>query len=147
MLGLLRDVHSNEARAIHRTALRADGQGKGDLSASKMMLGPAAGCVVKLIDDADVTLGLGIAEGIENALTAICCGWRPVWACASAGALEHFPVLSGVEALTIFADADERGLQAAEICGVRWIENGGEVTIVEPKRPGADLNDLLGGLP
>jgi hypothetical protein len=28
-----------------------------------MMLGPAAGCVVKLIDDADVTLELGMQRG------------------------------------------------------------------------------------
>ena len=49
----------------------------------------------------------GIAEGIETALAVIGnFGFRPVWATLSASAMAAFPVLSGVECLTIFADND-----------------------------------------
>ena len=50
-----------------------------DGSNPKRMLGRAAGAAIKLSADADVTMGLGIAEGIETALSILSAGWRPVW--------------------------------------------------------------------
>ena len=49
--------------------------------------------VVRITPDEDVTYGLGIAEGVEDAL-AIALEWGPAWAATSAGAIERFPVLS-----------------------------------------------------
>jgi hypothetical protein len=146
MIALMCDIRTNEPKAIHRTALKPDGSGKLEIpgASSKRMLGPAAGSAVKLIEDAEVTLGLGIAEGIENALTAICAGWSPVWATAGKGLLKNFPVLAGIEALTVFADPEPGGVQAAHQCARRWHEAGREGTVIEPKWAGSDLNDLLG---
>lgn len=143
MLAIMRDVLTNEPKAIHRTALKPDGSGKTampDGQSAKRMLGPAAGCAVKLIDDADVTIGLGIAEGIENALTAICAGWRPVWAAGCKGALAKFPVLSGIDALTVFSDPEPDGVNAARDCARRWQDARAEATVIIP--PGGDWNDI-----
>jgi putative DNA primase/helicase len=134
-------------KAIHRTALRADGTGKADLPGlgnAKRMLGPAKDAGLKLTRDTDVTDGLGIAEGIETALTIVCAGWRPVWACGSAGAIEKFPILPGIESLTIFADADRAGMAAATACQTRWVKAGFECRILAPPELGADWNDMVG---
>jgi hypothetical protein len=61
---------------------------------------------------------------------AVLSGWTR---CAtSAGAIARFPVLAGIEALTIFADADAPGMQAAEICATRWRAAGCETRITSP---------------
>jgi len=145
MLGLMRDIITDEPKAIHRTALRIDGSGKVDLPGlrnASRMLGPVKGTALKLTRDTDVTDGLGIAEGIETALTIICAGWQPVWACGSAGAIEKFSVLPGIESLTIFADADQVGLTAAAACQARWVDAGLECRILVPPEAGADWNDV-----
>jgi putative DNA primase/helicase len=145
ILALMRDILTDDPRAVHRTALKADGSGKADtpgLSNPKKMLGPAKGAVVKLTRDEDVMEGLGITEGIETALTVVCAGWHPVWACGSAGAIERFPVPSGIESLTIFGDADEAGIRAARLCQARWINTGRECRILLPPRDNSDWNDF-----
>lgn len=141
MVALLRDIITNEACGVHRTFLRADGLGKDDLG--KKMLGRAKGAVVKLTDDADVTHGLGLAEGIENALTLASYGWWPIWAAGSAGAIRNFPVLDGLEALTIFSDADDAGAGAgaARECATRWRAANKLVEIHHPPA-GRDWNDV-----
>jgi phage/plasmid primase-like uncharacterized protein len=57
-------------------------------------------------------------------------------------------VLSGIEALTIFADHDPKatGENAARACEARWIAAGVEVRIVRPKVCGTDWNDVLKGV-
>jgi putative DNA primase/helicase len=149
MIALMRDLRTDEARAVHRTALLPDGSGKAkmpDASNPKKMLGSAKGAAVKLIANEDVTLGLGLAEGIETAMTPICTGWLPVWACGSAGIIRAFPVLSGIEHLTIFADADDSGcgVQAARACAQRWQEAGCCCDILLPPEDGTDWNDVGG---
>jgi hypothetical protein len=89
-----------------------------------------------------VTLGLGLCEGIETGLALLQrFGWAPVWAAASAGAVRRFPVLAGVEALTVFADADAPGLAAARACKARWAEAGREARVVWPGEAGRDFAD------
>jgi putative DNA primase/helicase len=122
---------------VHRTFLLPDGSGKAPGTA-KQMLGHAG--VVRLVPDDDVTAGLGIAEGIETSLAVMQgFGWRPVWAATSAGMIRTFPVLAGIEALSIFADADTAGREAAESCGARWAEAGREVAVIAA--PAGDFND------
>ena len=86
--------------------------------------------------------GLGITEGIENALAvAQAAGWRPIWAATSAGAIARFPVLDGIDALTVFADQDKPGIEAAQACAERWTEAGKEARIIAPLA--GDWNDAL----
>jgi hypothetical protein len=125
MIGLLRDIRTDEPCGVHRTALLPDGSDR-DRVLGKAMLGRASGAAIKISPDDEVTLGLGITEGIETAVAIILSGWRPVWAAASASGIAQFPVLSGLEELTVFADCDPNGVgqRAAEQCSRRWIESG-----------------------
>jgi hypothetical protein len=129
------------ARGVHVTYLAPDGSGKADGPSQKIMLGNVG--LIRLMPDEDVHAGLGIAEGIETALSVMQgFDWRPVWAATSAGAIRTLSVLPGIEALTIFADPDEAGLKAAKQCAVRWQEAGREVRISLPPIAG-DFNDLI----
>lgn len=140
MVGLMTDVESGEPCGIHLTYLRADGGGQAAGERVKVMLG-RAGCI-RLTPDTEVTAGLGLAEGIETSLSVMqAFGWRPVWAATSAGAIARFPLLPGLDALTVFADADEAGLTAARRCTERWANAGREAQIAVP--PSGDFNDLL----
>ena len=91
------------------------------------MLGKAG--VIRLSPDDQVAWGLGITEGIEDALAVLLSGWSPVWAATSAGSISRFPILAGIESLTLFADADAPGIAAAEACAERWLAEGRDVNI------------------
>ena len=71
-------------------------------------------------------------------------GWAPVWAAGSAGNIEAFPILPGIEALTVFADQGARGIEAAARCAGRWRAEGREARVVAPRGAG-DWNDVLRG--
>jgi hypothetical protein len=64
-----------------------------------------------------------------------------VWAAGSAGAIRQFPVLTGIEALTIFADPGAAGTTAAEECARRWADAGREARVLTPQQ--GDFNDLI----
>jgi hypothetical protein len=131
---------SNEWRGTHVTYLRPDGTGKAEGPSPKVMLGRAG--VIRISPDDDVTAGLGIAEGIETTLAVMQhADWRPMWCATSAGAIASFPVLNGIEALTIFADTDAAGQRAAETCARRWAEAGREAFIITPRE--GDWNDVV----
>lgn len=135
MVALMTDIVTNEPCGAHVTYL--DGEGR---KIARKMYGKAKGAVVRLSDDTDVEYGLGIGEGIETALAT---GFAPIWSCLSAGTMAAFPVLGGIEALTIFADRDHAGMSAANACGRIWHEAGKEVEIVAPSEIGADFADEL----
>jgi hypothetical protein len=89
-----------------------------------------------------VTLGLAIAEGVESALAAANV-FTPIWSTIDARGLAGFPVLIGIEAVTIFADNDPIGRRAAVQCVERWKAAGKEhVGILMHPHPGADANDF-----
>jgi hypothetical protein len=114
-------------------------------------LGPMRGCVIRLWPDEDVTSGLVIGEGVETVLAAATrfthrnTLLRPAWATGSAGNLENFLVLAGIDALTVLVDHDAsgRGQEAARRCGERWRDADREVTLLIPRPLGADFNDLV----
>jgi hypothetical protein len=142
MLGLMTDAATAEFRGVHRTFLARDGSGKATGKA-KMMMGRAG--VIRISPDTEVTLGLGITEGAETALAVLQhARWGPVWACGSAGAVRKFPVLGGVECITIFADADDQGagIEAARICAANWTQAGNTADIRLPPK-GKDWADVI----
>jgi len=145
LVALFRDVLTDEPKAIHRIALAPGG-----ILIAKRMLGRVGGCAVKLDCDADVEHGLPVGEGIETMVAARMRGFRPAWALGSAGTLKNFPVLNGVDALTIVVDHDlpdkngrQAGQEAALECSQRWTAAGREVRRVVPRRQGADMADLV----
>jgi putative DNA primase/helicase len=67
----------------------------------------------------------------------------PMWAAGSTTQLAGFPVLAGIEFLTVFADHDEVGLKAArEVCQ-RWANAGRRALMRFSKQSGEDANDIL----
>lgn len=145
MLGLVRDVRSDCPVGIHRTALSLDGHRSEVEGKGRLALGPIAGGAVKLTPDEAVTTCIGIGEGIETTLSLCLAsefGSSPVWALLSAGGVERFPVLSGIEVLWIAVDHDPAGIRAARACAERWRAAGREVYLVSPTKAGADLNDI-----
>ena len=140
MLARMTDPLSGKACGLHVTYIRPDGSGKASGERPKIMLGHSG--VIRLVPDAEVTLGLGLAEGIETALAVMQrAGWYPVWAATSAGAIRRFPVLPGLESLTVFADQDGPGMEAARDCCHRWAAAGGEAQLMAP--PIGDWDDAL----
>ena len=136
MVALMSDPVTGKPCGIHRTFLKADGSSKAPVAQPKMMLGSAG--VIRLDDQP--CEGLGLAEGIETALSVgQRIGWGPVWAAGTRGGIDRFPLLPG-RCLNLFADGDMPGLSAARACAQRWAEAGLEVWIhVAPA--GQDWND------
>jgi putative DNA primase/helicase len=137
LVALFQDIVTNRPSGIHRTFLDADARKLG-----RKMLGRARGAAIKLDDDASVTLGLTIGEGLETCIAAWLAGFRPVWAVGSASSIANFPVLPGIKAITILAEVEDGGAnrRAIEQCGARWHEAEREVLVVSPL-VGKDLND------
>jgi hypothetical protein len=147
LLTLYRNITTDLPQAIARTALTATGAKIGRLS-----LGPTKGAAVKIDDDTCVERGLVLGEGLETGLAGRQLGFRPAWALGSAGAIRNFPVLGGIDALTVLVDNDEpdqrgrrAGQEAAWECVKRWRSAGCEVNVVLPKIQGSDIADYFGG--
>jgi hypothetical protein len=140
MVALMTDARTNKPTGIHRTFLTPDGSSKAPIPSPRMMLGKAG--IIRLSLDEDVELGLGICEGIETGLSIMARGWRPIWACGSLGTLRTFPVLGGIECLTIFGDPKPHEIEGACECARRWIAAGKEAHVRWSGEPGLDFNDL-----
>ena len=101
------DVRTAKPISLHFTRLATDGHGKAGTEQDKLLLAghrKKGGCI-RLWPDEAVTYGLAIGEGIETCLAAAHL-FTPVWACVDAGNLAAFPVLAGIDCLTIYADHD-----------------------------------------
>jgi hypothetical protein len=146
LLGLFRSVTTDEPVGIHRIAIGPDGRKIG-----RMALGRVGGAAIKLTCHDDVESGLAVGEGVETTIAAIMLGFAPAWALGSAPAIRAFPVLGGVDVLTILVDHDEpdrngrqAGHAAAWECSGRWMSASREVRSIVPRRLGADMADLVG---
>jgi putative DNA primase/helicase len=145
-VALVRDIVTNEPKAIHRTALTTDGRKSEIDGVSRLSLGPVGGGAVKLTPDEDVTLCLGVGEGIETTLSLRLApefGVSPVWSLLSAGQIAAFPAVAGIETLWIAVDHDCAGVAAARTLAERWRKARREVFLVKPRIERADLNDLV----
>jgi putative DNA primase/helicase len=140
LVALITDVCTAAPLSLHRTWIRPDGR-KADVIPPRLFLKdhPIGGGVIRLWPDEAVTAGLGIAEGIETALS-LAHGFAPVWSLIDAGHLAKFPVLNGIEELIIAADNDDAGRKAANECATRWADRAA-VRIVSADTDGCDLND------
>lgn len=114
VVALMSDPVTGEATGVHRTFVNSDGTKR-----DRRMLGKQG--VIRL---AAPTKRLGITEGVEDALAVRLSGFSPVWAATSAGAVERFPLIPGVETLVVFADRDEVGQRAAEQAVERYRSAG-----------------------
>jgi hypothetical protein len=135
MVCLFRDIHTDEPCGIHRTFLDADGT-----KIDRRMYGQAAGAAIKLDADENVMQGLHIGEGVETCIAAMLAGYRPTWALGSAGGIAKFPLLAGVDAISILTERNDNGAneRAVDELNERWAER--DVFVIEPLI-GDDIND------
>lgn len=139
MVGLITEFDDCErVQSLHFTRLRPDGLGKATLAKDEQrsyLKGYAVkGGIIRLCADAEVTHQLGLAEGIETALSVSTSfrrtGWdRPVWAALNAGNMGGLPVLRGIDTLFIYADRGQAGEQAGDHLAQRWLAAGRDVFV------------------
>ncbi|MFL9996120.1 toprim domain-containing protein [Paraburkholderia sediminicola] len=144
LVALITDALTGEPLSLHRTWIRADGR-KSDIDPPRLLLGGhrKQGGVIRLWPAGAATPCLGIAEGIETALS-LAWGVQPVLACIDAGNLAAFPVLPGIERLVIARDNDPAGIRAVGTCAQRWANAGRTVLVTQQQQN--DLNDLVMGV-
>lgn len=129
---------------LHYTYLHDSKPAKADLP--KQRLNAAArfpeGGAVRLGRQAAI---MGIAEGIETALSAEMLYGIPTWAALSTAGLAKWQPPSEAREIIIFADADSgfAGEHAAYALAQRLHAAGYEVEVRAPKIRGTDWNDVL----
>jgi putative DNA primase/helicase len=131
MLSLLSDLHTGEPCGVVTCYLLADGSGRIRDKKGKTSSGRAGGAVALLSPFCEPTGGLTICEGVETGIALLMAGLAPVWACG--GMLGSFPVIGGIESLTIAADADEAGERKAVAVAERWQAAGSDVLVIAPR--------------
>jgi putative DNA primase/helicase len=125
---------------VHRSYLRPDGDGKAPVAPSKMTLGPIGGGAVRPAPAGPHTI---VGEGIESTLSAMAGSALPGWAGLSAVGIRRMVLPASVGTITIAADSDPVGIQAAEDAARRWHAEGRTVRIALPPDPHVDWNDAL----
>lgn len=143
MPALIGAIQDSTGRVIsaQRIYLRADGMGKADAKPNKLTLGPMRDGAVRLGKPDRV---LGIAEGIETALSAQQLYSLPVWACLGAGRMGSVSIPARVEHVVLFADAGKAGLDAAARASEDYRRQGFAADIEAPEE--GDWNDILQGV-
>jgi putative DNA primase/helicase len=132
---------------IHRTYLTPEGTKAPVRAARKVMpIDLPAGAAVRLSPSAKI---MGIAEGIETAVSASLMFRVPVWACLNTSLLASWAPPPGVEHVMIFADHDlpdkdgvRPGRKAAEKLAGRLIADCCNCEIRMPPIEGQDWNDV-----
>lgn len=132
---------SGRGCAIHRTYLTAEGN-KASVPTVKKVLGNMPASSAIRLFDAGCTLG--IAEGVETALSASIHFGVPVWSAVSAGGMEKWTPPEGVERVIVFGDNDTNGVGQAASWSLakRLIAKGMDVDVKIPEMCG-DWNDQL----
>jgi putative DNA primase/helicase len=138
MLALIRDPIGKPI-SVHRTYLATDGKDKADLDPPRKAVSPfGCGPTIRLAPAAPT---MGIAEGIETALSAAKLFSVPVWSVISDYGIATFEPPPECERLIVFADHDRHGAgqRAADSLAKRLSI---PAEIMMPEQPG-DWNDVL----
>lgn len=143
----LYSIASNEfSEAIQRHLTFLDGSKKAsaDVGKKALSLQEYQGSIAVKLFEAKSTLG--IAEGIETALSAHQLYTVPVWSALNATLMKKFKAPPGVDTLMIFADNDRNGtgLNAAFECANKNLLSNNDVSRVIVRWPTLpDFNDML----
>ena len=125
--------------AVHRTFL--SGNAKADFDKPKRALGALGEAAVRLF--APDTGKLGLAEGIESAMSAYALTGIPVWATLGN---ERFGLVSVPESVTelhLFVDHDAGGELAASRGLAAYAREGRKIRVRKPTARDTDWNDEL----
>jgi hypothetical protein len=125
--------------AVQLTYLQASDGKKAPVREPRWTYGVLAEGAVRLAA-ADKILGL--AEGVEDGLSAIALAKVPTWACIGAGRMHRVSVPEEVTELHLFVDDDEPGRAAAERTAARHTAEGRRVVLRLPPLGFKDWNDV-----
>ena len=126
--------------AVQRTYLTPDGGGKAAVASPRKGLGSYQGGAVRLAAAARV---LGLAEGIEDAMSAMQMTGLPVWAAAGVGRMAGIVLPSGSAEVHIFANNDQPGLIGARRAVDAILAQGRRAVLRLPPSGFKDFNDVL----
>jgi hypothetical protein len=140
MVALVSDANDAPI-AVHRTYLAHNGRAKAPIEPNKMAVGPIGGGAIRLAPLADELL---VGEGIETCLSAMQAIGQPAWSAISAVGLGTLALPSAVRDVTVLADGDDAGDNAARAAAARWRNDRRRVRIARAPR-GFDFNDVLLG--
>ena len=127
--------------AIHRTFLSTEASGKAAFEKPKRALGALGEAAVRLF--APVSGKLGLAEGVESAMSAYALTGIPVWATLGN---ERFGLVSVPESVTelhLFVDHDAGGELAASRGLAAYARDGRTILVRKPSSRDTDWNDEL----
>ncbi len=125
--------------AVQLTFLEPGGLGKASVANPRKTIGALGRGAVRLGPAGDA---LGIAEGLETALSAMQIYYAPVWACLGASRLAAVAIPPNVERVTIFADRDRPGRDAAMKAAARFRQSV-NVSVRLPPEACKDWNEAL----
>ena len=131
---------AGELVTVHCTYLQNGKKVPGE-APRKLLSGLAGrnGCAVRLMPAGSV---LGVAEGLETALSAAVLDSVPVWAALNTSLLAKFEPPAGIDRLFVYADRDEAGLTAA-LRLLERLQGRIPVEIRIPTAPAKDWNETL----
>lgn len=141
MLSVVSDTNGKPA-TIHKTYITTDGQ-KAPVEKVRMFCAGSvpSGGAVRLAEPGQA---LGIAEGIETALSAMRMFAIPTWAALSDWGVEKFEPPAETHRLVIFGDNDLHGAgQRAAYALAARLSGRLQIEVKIPEKSGTDWNDLL----
>ncbi|MGE0425782.1 MAG: toprim domain-containing protein [Reyranellaceae bacterium] len=131
---------TGEVCAIQRIWLSDDGRAKAALDPAKASLAPMRDGAVRLGAPAPM---MGLAEGVETALSAQQLFSLPVWASLGAARLKSMWLPRIARTVVLFADNGRAGLRLAHEAAVDFRRQGRKALVQKPARGFGDFNDVL----
>jgi putative DNA primase/helicase len=125
--------------AVQSTFLTLNGA-KAAVAIPKVTTGALGGGAVRFAAAAEV---MGIAEGVETALSAMVMAEMPVWASLGSQRLDRVVLPDLVREVHIFADRDAPGRKGADLAAEKHLRDGRTVELHFPPDGINDFNDLL----
>lgn len=137
-----------QAVNLHLTYLRPDGL-KADIAKPKMVMAGRLpdGCAIRLGPERE---RMGVAEGIETALSAAIMHKIPVWACVNGTLLAKWVPPDAAKEIVIFGDNDVNytgQAKAYHLANRLEVQFKRKATVLIPPHAGQDWNDHLRGGP
>jgi putative DNA primase/helicase len=137
------DHYGLNAVNLHLTFLTEDGRKASITPAKKVMPGKLPpGCAIRL---GPVKTVMGVAEGIETAISAAIMYDMPVWACVNGTLLSQWIPPEGAEQITVFGDNDVNytgQAKAYHLANRLEVQFKRKTAVLIPPVPGCDWNDF-----
>jgi hypothetical protein len=126
--GVLGEINADDVGSVHLTLLQRDGSGKADAKPNKIVIGRPLGRPIIIAPPNDL-MGLVVAEGIEDGVSAYQSTGLGVWVAGSAGFMPSLAdnIPDYIECVTIYAHPDKAGQDGARELAKRLRRRGIEI--------------------